>query len=537
MIIKSLYINKFGVISGKTINFNDSINVICSDNETGKSTIAEFIKIMLYGIPTRGVKNIRGNERVKYMPWGENKMGGEMTVIAGDTEYTIIRSFGKRKSEDAVTVINSLTGETEKELSTEAPGEKLLGVGREGFEKTLYIKQLSSRIEPDKEDEILNKLINLAQSGDEETSFQRAVSILDAAAKELSGSRPKGKMLILQDEITNLLEKRSKAESMQMLVSDLSVKLKRLTAEKARLEAYSPDRTYLEKLKKEYSDALVKQTRQNKKHAEMLGRKIFLSKIMLFALVLCFAASLVLVYFKPFFSFPFFILAAIFSVLLYKVKSSKTQCENTDIAGAVLKKVENEETRINTEIKQNTSSIIELTRQISDIQNQIENMDMPSVGQIDEMIARCKEKYNYYGQCLNDINLAKSCLQQAFEELQKSFGKRLNEETSKIIKEITGGKYVDVLVDNEYNMQVRKADTNELVDAQYLSNGTYDQIYFALRLGIVHMLFDNVPIILDEAFVQYDDNRLRAVMEYIKNKENRQILLFSCHKREKSYIN
>ena len=194
---------------------------------------------------------------------------------------------------------------------------KAVGSGAEGFEKTLYIKQLSSRIEPDKEDEILNKLINLAQSGDEETSFQRAVSILDAAAKELSGSRPKGKMLILQDEITNLLEKRTKSESMQMLVSDLSVKLKRLTAEKARLEAYSPDRTYLEKLKKEYSDALVKQTRQNKKHAEMLGRKIFLSKIMLFALVLCFAASLVLVYFKPFFSFSFlYISGNIFCIAL-----------------------------------------------------------------------------------------------------------------------------------------------------------------------------------------------------------------------------
>ena len=133
--------------------------------------------------------------------------------------------------------------------------------------------------------------------------------------------------------------------------------------------------------------------------------------------------------------------------------------------------------------------------------------------------------------------MAKKCLQEAFDEIQKSFGKRLNDETSLILNEITGGKYNEVLVNNDYNMLVRIAENNELQDARYLSNGTYDQIYFALRMGIIRMLFDKAPVILDEAFIQYDDNRLKLVLDYIKKAENRQILLFSCHKREHLIVN
>ena len=167
MIIKSIHINNFGCLSDTTHSFNEKINIISSDNETGKSTIAEFIKIMLYGYGTNP-RNIRENERIRYMPWGKNSMGGELTLLADNKEYTIIRTFGKRKSEDTIKVINSITGVIEDDLCIDAPGEKLLGIGREGFEKSLYIKQLSTQLQADKNDEILQKLVNLVQSGDEE---------------------------------------------------------------------------------------------------------------------------------------------------------------------------------------------------------------------------------------------------------------------------------------------------------------------------------------------------------------------------------
>ena len=84
MIIKSIYINQFGCLKGERLEFANGINVISLPNESGKSTIAEFIRVMLYG-----VNSLRFNQRKKYMPFGFTSMGGEMTVILDGMEYII----------------------------------------------------------------------------------------------------------------------------------------------------------------------------------------------------------------------------------------------------------------------------------------------------------------------------------------------------------------------------------------------------------------------------------------------------------------
>jgi len=180
-----------------------------------------------------------------------------------------------------------------------------------------------------------------------------------------------------------------------------------------------------------------------------------------------------------------------------------------------------------------TAKIIATAEEIANLQNKLENSSVTPTISIDEMIEQCKVKILEYNTNIADIAMAKTALQSAFDELQQQFGKRLNENTSVILKEITGGKYSEVFVDEQYNMLVRITDTNELQDAQYLSSGAYDQIYFALRMGIINLLFNEAPIILDDAFVQYDNTRLEYALNYIKKvAQNRQILLFSCHKRE-----
>ena len=73
------------------------------------------------------------------------------------------------------------------------------------------------------------------------------------------------------------------------------------------------------------------------------------------------------------------------------------------------------------------------------------------------------------------------------------------------------------------------------MDASYLSSGTYDQIYLALRLGIIDIIFEDkkVPIILDESFTQYDDNRLKTMLDIIyKRVYKNQIILFTCQKNQ-----
>ena len=64
--------------------------------------------------------------------------------------------------------------------------------------------------------------------------------------------------------------------------------------------------------------------------------------------------------------------------------------------------------------------------------------------------------------------------------------------------------------------------------AEYLSDGAFDQIYFSLKMALVKMLFPDMPLILDDAFVRYDKARLKRALEYLTNTDN-QIILFSCN--------
>jgi len=565
MIIKSIYIEKFAGLKNKTIEFNNGINVFYANNEAGKSTISEFIKLILYG-QLKSPQNIRDNERKRFIPWGEKNMGGEMVVIKDGVEYIIIRAFGKRKSDDSVNVINAVTGAVAPELCVEAPGEILLHVSREGFEKSLYIHQLGTKIDADKDDEILKKLINLTQSGDEGVSFQRAVQILDSSIKELNGTRPRGKLLLLQDELSTFQSQRVRIINIHQQNDVFKDKLEQLHTQKAQLETTNIDKSNISICRELYANAQgerevqkrlqEQQVKTNEIELDRLNKATWLSKMQI---VIAFILSVILLFTIPFATILTIIWGIICVVQFQKYKKQSTEISAIDISISEkpnafelqlfeLLKI-NDYSKIPSAIdlmdknferleKEKTAKIISTAEEIASLQNKLENSSVMSTTTIDEMIEQCKEKIQDYNTKIVDINIAKTALQSAFDELQQRFGKQLNENTSVILKEITGGKYSEVFVDEQYNMRVRITDSNELQDAQYLSSGAYDQIYFALRMGIINLLFGEVPIVLDDAFVQYDDTRLKYVLDYIKKvAQNRQILLFSCHKREANFLN
>ena len=73
-----------------------------------------------------------------------------------------------------------------------------------------------------------------------------------------------------------------------------------------------------------------------------------------------------------------------------------------------------------------------------------------------------------------------------------------------------------------------------------LSQGASDQLYLAVRLAICDMVLPaekHVPLVLDDALVTFDDDRLLAALDYLlAESRNRQILLFTCQKREGAYL-
>ncbi len=97
MIIKKINVKSFGKLKNKEIELKDGLNIIYGENESGKSTLQSFIKVMLYGVCNkRGKKTL--SDRAKFTPLGEGSFSGELLVEDNGEEILIDRSFGKTKN-------------------------------------------------------------------------------------------------------------------------------------------------------------------------------------------------------------------------------------------------------------------------------------------------------------------------------------------------------------------------------------------------------------------------------------------------------
>ncbi|MEA4889162.1 MAG: AAA family ATPase [Clostridiaceae bacterium] len=161
----------------------------------------------------------------------------------------------------------------------------------------------------------------------------------------------------------------------------------------------------------------------------------------------------------------------------------------------------------------------------------------PNVSQVEADISRLKNELADREKDYECLELAQQTLTAAFNEIRQSFGPLLNEKTAAILSRLTGGKYQNVLVSRTFDIHVQDAQDAMSHEWQYLSSGTIDQAYLALRLAVADLLSQNqkpLPLLLDDVLMQYDDARaeqgLRFLAEYAEdNNRRRQILLFTCH--------
>lgn len=200
MNIKEIDIDAFGGLKKIKLKFIKGINLIYGENEAGKSTIQNFIKIWLYGFSSYRGKNLIYNERLRYMPLSGERIGGILTVEVEGRDYKIVRSFGRTKKDDEVKVIDSLSGEDLTNIYGYKPGEKILGVNKSTFIKTLFIGQLSVEIKRDGEEKIIDKMVNFVGSNEEEASIQKAFSKINEYIKAITNIRRNGSLDIAREK-------------------------------------------------------------------------------------------------------------------------------------------------------------------------------------------------------------------------------------------------------------------------------------------------------------------------------------------------
>ena len=135
---------------------------------------------------------------------------------------------------------------------------------------------------------------------------------------------------------------------------------------------------------------------------------------------------------------------------------------------------------------------------------------------------------------LDAIDLAQETITSLSASIRDSFGFYLNKEASDLISGITGGIYTSMSI-NE-NLEVFMNTPTKLVPINQVSSGTMDQIYLALRLAAAKLIqngrSDTMPLIFDDSFVLYDDDRLKTALKWLSRAFKGQIIIFTCHQRE-----
>ncbi len=140
MKLLSMHVDNFGGLHDYSYDFNDGLNIVLQDNGWGKTTMATFLKAMLYGFGT-GINQEAGDEeRNRYLPWQGGTFGGTLRFEADDTVYQVTRTFGSSSEEDTVSIIDEETG-APADIDPAKIGETLFNLDSNAFQRSVFINQ------------------------------------------------------------------------------------------------------------------------------------------------------------------------------------------------------------------------------------------------------------------------------------------------------------------------------------------------------------------------------------------------------------
>ena len=227
----------FGKLQGRTLELRDGLNILQAPNETGKSTWCAFLLSILYGINSR--ERDRAGfiaDKNRYAPWSGAAMSGRMDCSTDLGELTLTRSTRRQASPmGEFSAVYAGTNEPVPGLTGTACGETLLGISREVFERSAFIRQNNLSISQNADLE--RRIAALISSGQEDTSYTEAA---EALKKQLNRRRHNktGQLPALEAELAELDRQLAESDSLARQlaqargeVSSLSVREQQLQAE------------------------------------------------------------------------------------------------------------------------------------------------------------------------------------------------------------------------------------------------------------------------------------------------------------------
>lgn len=488
MKIRELYLKNFGKFSDKRIVLKDGINVFYGENESGKTTIHTFIKSMLFGLERgRGRASINDTFSI-YEPWeNPNYYAGMLKFESGGKNFCLTRNFDKYAK--SASLVCEDDGE---EFSLEHGDLEMIlnGLQASNYENTVAIGQMKIETNQNLAAELQNFATNYYSTGTSEIDLDGAISHLNRKKKEI------------EKEIRGIVQENQQKKS--EIEQEKSYIWRDIHSLEEELEAVEKK---MDEANDSYDEIVAQYISKWRIHpGAFLGG--------LAALVL-----VVLVLPKPWnylLAIVFGLAEGIFVWNRIKEGKKKSREQLLEETQSELQKLRWQKERLQDELKEKRTLH-------GNIQEKLEEMDDLGEEQKKKELKR------------KALEFSVNRLMELSEDVRMELSVKLNEKASEILKEITDGKYEMLFIDEKLKMSLYTA--NRRISLEQVSRGTIEQIYFALRMAASQILHEEeYPVILDDTFVYYDDVRLENTLRWLA-KNRKQVLIFTCQKREQEILN
>lgn len=478
----------FGKLNQVTLQFDGGINVVRGGNESGKSTLHGFVRAMLFGLPRMRGRAARNDAYSRCEPWDyAGVYGGKIWLECGGKIFRLSRSFQKERPSA------ELVCETDGELLSVERGDlqMLLGdIAEETYENTVSVGQQSG-VTGGALVQRLRDYMSGCQEG------MDAGLNLKKATEQLRSRRRK-----MQNDIrAAALKEEEKLERLTDKIQEQREIIEQLRQEQREIQAELPRKGETGHRMK--SGGEIKQTAAAGVIWLLLALGAFwLASGVIRAVLLAGLGSL-----------------GIWAA--WRTYQKRKSASEEEFQTQVRQEAQREKIQWQAD---------ELKRRLGEEESRLMNLEDEY-----EKLQRAAAERSPLQADVDALELAEKRISELSGQMQGKMSRSLQERVSQIFCALTQGKYDCVELDHEMKMGVHTKE--RYIPADRLSRGTLEQLYLALRLGAGELLCreETMPLLLDETFAMYDDDRLAKTLLWL-SEYDRQVILFTCQEREEQIL-
>lgn len=495
MEILELNLKSYGKFKNHKISLKPGMNIIYGGNETGKTTIHSFVRAMFFCLNRGRGKAAKTDEYQIRQPWDTpGAFLGSMRIQEDGEVYRIDRCF------DRSTAPLQVICETRAQESAnpQADLDALLGgISENAFVNTVFVPQAHSETDESFAEELRKFMVNSDSTMDGQLDVTRALQTLRKKKKSFEQKKKKEEEA-LESQITG------KQEQAELIRSDLE----RLKQQK--------DMMLHRKNRLSGMQGTGENEEENWKPVSAFTR-ILLELLCLIAGILAMTGAIAMEDMKLRLFLGVFGVIFLGMVFVVHMLCSDRRYLDQEEDFPVSEQETQHLKYLMDEIRNREETYRKLQAELETLYHSHVRLD----GADTEIAA---------------LNLAIDRICELTSGIYRQSGGTLNEYASQILKELTNGKYDRIVLDEMGEVRIHTA--SRVLGLHQVSGGTMQQIYFALRMAAGELLCEgrSFPVILDETFALYDDRRLEAVLRWLKN-SGRQVILFTCQKREREILN